>query len=408
MISSQNFLLLFRWKGSLWKDVWKELLGYTLAYFLVTIFYRVILSPAEVPELLSDATLMSNGTLFETTKAILPIPPLGSQEWFTRFITFFESYSKGMPLTFILGFYVSLVVNRWWSLYNSLPWPDDVALTLRQVISGWDEKSHLSEEEIESLSQDEKDKIKNHHLEEQRKVRRTIIRYCILSYILAILPNSKRLQKKYSNWKALEDTGILRPDEKDSVKEADNWWVPLQWSVEILSDALQNGLMKTMKDTHWVPMGQVTAFKNKLQSVKAYDDVSIPLVYSQVVTVAVYAYFAVALVAEQYKVGQEVNLWYPIFLSLRFLFFFGWLETARALYNPFGNDDEDFKLDELIDRHIKVSMAIVDGRGEVPTLEKDLFWDMGKHAKMLQVQDGDAGGEANPLGPGEVDVETGV
>lgn len=404
-------MLLFRWKGSLWKNVWKEYIGYIFAYFLVTIFYRLILTAAD--EVTPAPTLVpfinqTNETLsIDVLKEIIE----GPQEWFTRFISFFESYVQGMPITFILGFYVSLVVNRWWSLYNSLPWPDDVALTLRQVISGWDEKSHLTEDQIENLSEEEKNKIKTEHLEEQRKVRRTIIRYSILSYILAIWPNSKRLQARYYTWNKLEETGLVRRDEKDAVKDADNWWVPMQWSVEILSDALTKGLMKTMKDTHWVPMGQVTGFKDKLQSVKAYDDVSIPLVYSQVVTVAVYSYFAVALVAEQYKVEKEINLWYPFFLSLRFLFFFGWLETARALYNPFGNDDEDFKLDELIDRHIKVSMAIVDGQEEVPSLEKDEFWDMGKHAKLLQVQDNKVqenqdGGESNPLGPQEKDAES--
>jgi len=255
------------------------------------------------------------------------------------------------------------------------------------------------------LSEEEKNKIKTDHLEDQRKVRRTIIRYSILSYILAIWPNSKRLQTKFKNWNNLEATGLLRRDEKEAVQGVDNWLVPLQWCVEILSGAQQRGLMKTMKDTHWVPMGQVTGFKDKLQSVKAYDDVSIPLVYSQVVTVAVYSYFAIALVAEQYKVEEEINLWYPFFLSLRFLFYFGWLETARALYNPFGNDDEDFKLDELIDRHIQVSMAIVDGQGQVPALEKDKFWDMGKNAKLLPLKADQTEGESNPLGPQDKNVD---
>ena len=35
------------------------------------------------------------------------------------------------PLTFILGFYVSLVVKRWWDQYIQLPWPDDVAILLK-------------------------------------------------------------------------------------------------------------------------------------------------------------------------------------------------------------------------------------------------------------------------------------
>ena len=39
----------------------------------------------------------------------------------------FDSNSKLIPLNFILGFYVSFVVGRWWNWYNAIPWPDAVA-----------------------------------------------------------------------------------------------------------------------------------------------------------------------------------------------------------------------------------------------------------------------------------------
>ena len=31
-------------------------------------------------------------------------------------------------MTFVLGFYVSLIVTRWWDQYNLLPWPDSLAI----------------------------------------------------------------------------------------------------------------------------------------------------------------------------------------------------------------------------------------------------------------------------------------
>jgi hypothetical protein len=33
-----------------------------------------------------------------------------------------------IPLTFILGFYVSFVIGRWWNWFMALPWPDEAAL----------------------------------------------------------------------------------------------------------------------------------------------------------------------------------------------------------------------------------------------------------------------------------------
>ena len=42
----------------------------------------------------------------------------------------------GLPLTFLLGFYVSLVVKRWWEQYCFLPWPDSLAFFLRGLVTG--------------------------------------------------------------------------------------------------------------------------------------------------------------------------------------------------------------------------------------------------------------------------------
>ena len=45
----------------------------------------------------------------------------------------------GLPLTFLLGFYVSLVVKRWWEQYCFLPWPDSIAFFLRGLVVGGEE-----------------------------------------------------------------------------------------------------------------------------------------------------------------------------------------------------------------------------------------------------------------------------
>lgn len=51
---------------------------------------------------------------------------------FARLVKFFHqslgSFSR--DITFLLGFYVSIVAKRWWDQYRLLPWPDNLALTL--------------------------------------------------------------------------------------------------------------------------------------------------------------------------------------------------------------------------------------------------------------------------------------
>ena len=73
---------------------------------------------------------------------------------------------------------------------------------------------------------------------------------------------------------------------------------------------------------------------------------------------------------------HQVDLYYPIFMTVRFLFIFGWLRVAETLYNPFGEDDDDFELNELFDRHFKVGMTMVDEAEDPPELKKDVYWNV--------------------------------
>ena len=72
--------------------------------------------------------------------------------------------------------------------------------------------------------------------------------------------------------------------------------------------------------------------------------------------------------------GVRLDLFYPVFLTLQFAFFVGWLKVAETLINPFGEDDDDFELNRLIDRHIQVGFLICDPMVSRPELLKDRFW----------------------------------
>ena len=60
---------------------------------------------------------------------------------FVKLLSYIGYHCSGLPLTFLLGFYVSLVVRRWWEQYCKLAreaWPDDISLSLRGVVTGED------------------------------------------------------------------------------------------------------------------------------------------------------------------------------------------------------------------------------------------------------------------------------
>ena len=55
---------------------------------------------------------------------------------FEKLIRWCRKQSTGLPITFLLGFYVSLVVKRWWEQYSKLPWPDTIAIYLKGLLEG--------------------------------------------------------------------------------------------------------------------------------------------------------------------------------------------------------------------------------------------------------------------------------
>ena len=99
--------LLIRWKGSVYRLVWYDLLIFSIVYVLLAILYRVILAPYQV-----------------------------HKQHFELICIYAERFSNAIPITFMTGFYISVVVARWWDQLMSLPYPDQLALNLVVYVPG--------------------------------------------------------------------------------------------------------------------------------------------------------------------------------------------------------------------------------------------------------------------------------
>nr|XP_019934132.1 PREDICTED: bestrophin-1-like [Paralichthys olivaceus] len=103
--------------------------------------------------------------------------------------------------------------------------------------------------------------------------------------------------------------------------------------------------------------------------------------WTKVATVAVYSFFLACLIGRQFLdpaqgySGHDLDFYLPVFTLLQFFFYVGWLKVAEQLINPFGEDDDDFETNWLVDRNLQVSLLSVDEMYDsLPLVERDMYW----------------------------------
>lgn len=327
--------LLVRWRGSIYKLVWLDLTCFLLLYYILNITYRVALD--------------------EHQKKI-----------FEEIAQYCATYSNLIPLSFVLGFYVTIVMTRWWNQYTSIPWPDPIAVFVSANVHGQDERG--------------------------RVMRRTIMRYVCLCFTMVLTNISPRVKKRFPTIDHLVEAGLLNENEHKIMHDLNQkfprhskHWLPIVWAASIVTRARKEGrcrddfAVKTIID-------ELNKFRGQCGLLISYDTISIPLVYTQVVTLAVYSYFLFSVMGQQSVESKEsvtgaatrIDQYFPIFTTLQFFFYMGWLKVAESLINPFGEDDDDFEVNWMIDRNVQVAYLIVDEmHHEHPTLVKDQYWEEG-------------------------------
>ncbi|KAI6242780.1 Bestrophin-like protein [Aphelenchoides fujianensis] len=163
------------------------------------------------------------------------------------------------------------------------------------------------------------------------------------------------------------------------------YWVPIQWAFNLLRKAKDQKMIES--DIIYCDMlEKIRQYRVNVLTLTIYDWIPVPLVYTQVVNIAVRAYFMVALLGRQYLLhdngtpnSKSIDLYVPIMTILQFLFYIGWVkDVAEVLLNPLGDDDDDLETNWILDRNLQVGYSIVDdGYGRLPKdgIEKDIFFD---------------------------------
>ena len=332
--------LLFWWKGSIYKLVWPDLLVFLSAYCSLSFVYRVLLNPNQ-------------------------------QRYFEKISIYCEKYGTLIPISFVLGFYVSFVMGRWWQQYLSIPRIDTLAIWINSTIVGDGDKERL--------------------------LRRTLMRYvcCTITQCFTLI--CPRAKKRFPTLDHFVEAGLLLENEKNIIKEIKlsipkypTHWIPVVWASSIVTRARREDKIRNDAAVKSI-IDEICKLKDQCFMLLSYDYISVPLVYTQVVTLSVYTYFFSCLMGRQWvlypgkepgnadsegssnghkptaaKYGvDELDLFVPIFTILQFFFYMGWLKVAESLLNPFGDDDDDFELNWLIDRQLQVILKIHDFRNDL-------------------------------------------
>ncbi|PAV71868.1 hypothetical protein WR25_12486 isoform B [Diploscapter pachys] len=203
--------LMLRWRGSLWKAVLKDLIAYYIAYYVVLAFQWYLLDEKQ-------------------------------KEYFTGWINWCEIGAQYIPLSFLLGFFVSVIVARWWEQFNAaIAWSGISVRTLKRFPT----ERHLVEAKL--MTEEEYD-----------------------LYMSLDAPHGK-------------------------------WFMPTIWIVNLIK---------------------------KQYHEKKIDSIQLELLLK-----------------------QEITILFPIFTTFQMLFYLGWLKVGQFLMNPFGEDDDDFELNYILDRN---------------------------------------------------------
>ena len=101
----------------------------------------------------------------------------------------------------------------------------------------------------------------------------------------------------------------MRPDELsmfqrlDHKVSANKWFLPLIWTSDILKLGLEEGRLRPQCVTSMLL--EVVRIREALTTILSYDWVSVPLVYTQLVTLAVYSYFLAAVFGAQWVQPEQ-------------------------------------------------------------------------------------------------------
>ena len=94
-----------------------------------------------------------------------------------------DSHCNMIPIGFVLAFYVSMVVNRFWEQFEALPWTMRLGTLVTGSLHGEDDVSRMT--------------------------RRTVVRYAVLCYTVTMISVAPSAKKRFPTMQHLVNAGAI-------------------------------------------------------------------------------------------------------------------------------------------------------------------------------------------------------
>jgi len=275
-------------------------------------------------------------------------------------------------LTFVLGFYVGTIIKRWWDQVSSQPAIDPII----SAVVGF-------------VKCKEKGQEKN-----ALELRKKILRYCLLSWTMALSIVSPHLREKLkdSDYDYYIEKGLLDVKSgEDSRKNKDimvvdinkefgpgltpkmslmRWWLPMTWAINLVNIA-KDDEVKEKKDF----IAFLNRYQAALRHVIEFQTNPLPRSYGQALLLAVISWAILGIFGSQYTDTTHVFgnsqpgrliaylfFSFPYFQIVKMVVIVAWMRAALQAENPFDypeghNDDVD--LTHELEHYIwKASLAV--------------------------------------------------
>nr|CAH0106158.1 unnamed protein product [Daphnia galeata] len=306
--------VLFRWKRSVYQLIWKHLLIYAIVYVLLSILYQFILNE-------------------------------DGKKNFRVLAEHCTGYSRSLNIMIVLGFFTSTTMQRLFNMQITIPGTSK-SITMF----------------ILSLKPD---------LPEGPLIIEQYARWQILSWVLTFRLVSKPLSKIYPDLASLQSAGLLTQEERDILEKPEftnpNTPRPLaviDWILLLLKETfLKSRYFAEINYMRNVDV--VMAYKKSCGNTIKFATQNISPALIQAVILAVYGFGCITLMARNFSkedapLSNALISYIPLMPGLQFFIYFAWLCFGRAAVDPFGDDEDDINVKQLVQSHIEDSIRLKD------------------------------------------------